>query len=266
MAVSDTLSANLSLVDIASGEVLSETESRKKSAGEGVMVTGIQFSKDGSSVFAAFSDGVVESYDGRTGESNGFRRELESGIVSIVLSEEDDAIAVNTAEHRCRIFSLPDGEEGEELPGECYSLYREGGKRNALGITGNDIFRYTEGEEIHIVPTNNLRQGMGNEKLNSNSISPDRRYLITNTGGDTVMTDAKTGVYIRSFGRGDAERPVSGRAYFTEDGEKLIFDSGTESSSLERVFREEELSALSEKTLRGRSLSDEELSKIGRSQ
>lgn len=266
MAVSDTLSANLSLVDIASGEVLSETESRKKSAGEGVMVTGIQFSKDGSSVFAAFSDGVVESYDGRTGEPNGFRRELESGIVSIVLSEEDDAIAVNTAEHRCRIFSLPDGEEGEELPGECYSLYREGGKRNALGITGNDIFRYTEGEEIHIVPTNNLRQGMGNEKLNSNSISPDRRYLITNTGGDTVMTDAKTGVYIRSFGRGDAERPVSGRAYFTEDGEKLIFDSGTESSSLERVFREEELSALSEKALRGRSLSDEELSKIGRSQ
>lgn len=262
MAVSDLAGANVQLVDIATGNILAVTPPRK-TTGEYITLSRIVFSQDDKTIFAAFSDGRVESYRTDTGEMADFSQDLGMDIQSLVLSQEDQWIAVNTVDHTSHLFDIS-GESLESIPGECYSLYEEKGERKGIGVAEDNIFLYTMGKGIQVIPTNNLRQGGESERLSTNSISPDRHYLLTNVaGGDTVLTDAATGAYIKTYSYQSASQ---GKAYFTPEGEGVLYDSQKEGAVLEKIYSLEELERLSRQTLGDRHLSDEELEKIGRSQ
>ncbi len=226
------------------------------------MTTDLAFSEDDTSIYAAFSDGSLEKYGAESGEKLQNYESLGKEIKSIVLSEGDDLLALNTIDKKSRVIQA-DGSFLEDISGEIYSVYRESRKIKAIGLYEDDIFHYTEGEELRIIPTNNLRQGSVSESLNTNSISPDKKYLLTNIAkGNTVLTDVETGVYVQEYGYTST---VFGRAYFTE-GAAIVYDAGEGFSVIQMIYTPEELEKLAEDALGGRRLSEEELEKIGKSQ
>ena len=263
IAVSDFKTVGVLFVDAQSKEVISESRAVDFDIDEFTAVSDIKFSKDNKYAYIAYSNGEfakVAIYDGsKVQDYEG----VESSINSIVLSEDDRWLAINTADKNAVIINSETGEVKDKIDGEAYALNENSGKLEVIGTLNDDIFTWTQEDGEKITSTNNLRQGLSNRSLNYNSISPDKKYILTSiSSGDTVLTDVKTGVFIKKF---SGERKSFGKAFFAGNSSSVIYTSAKGMSRLEKLYNIGELQSKAQNILSGRRLSDEELEKIGKS-
>lgn len=263
IAVSDFKTVGVLFVDAQSKEVISESRAVDFDIDEFTSVSDIKFSKDNKYAYIAYSNGELAKVAISDGSKVQDYEGVDSSINSAVLSEDDRWLAINTADKNAVIINSETGEAKHKIDGEAYALSENSGRLEVIGTLNDDIFSWTQEDGEKITSTNNLRQGLSNRSLNYNSISPDKKYMLTSiSSGDTVLTDVKTGVFIKKF---SGERKLFGKAFFAGDSSNIIYTSAKGMSRLERLYNIGELESKAQDILKGRRLSDEELEKIGKS-
>lgn len=262
-AASDIAVPAVILVDTKTKKEISYTESTGFSKEDFLMVTDILFNKDNTEVYVAFSNGKVIRYDVASGKEIFRYDENSLELKSVVLSKEEKYFALSLINKDCLVIDTATGKIVDKIKGEVYALTEKEDGFDAIGITNDDIFKYASEGRTEIITTNNLREGLLNRSLNTNSISSDKNYLLTMvTGGTTVLTDANNGIFIKEFG---ASGNYIRNAYFNQDASKIIYDAGEDSVRIEHFYSIEDLEQRKKDFLGNRMLSDQELEKIYKS-
>lgn len=264
LAVTDVSLPDVVLVDTESKKSISYTGDAGFSKEDFLFITDLVFSTDGKNLYVSFSNGALIKYEVATGKELLRYTENTTEIKSLVVSEEEDYIALSLLDKKSIVLDGKSGKRLENLEGEIYSVKKraEGGF-DAIGIIYDDIFHYTSGGEQRIITTNKLREGFVNKSFNTNSISPDGKYLLTMiSGGNAVMTDADNGIFIKQFG---VPGNYNVNAFFAADAKKIIYDSGKERVRMESLYSLEELEKKKKELLGERRISDQELEKIYKS-
>ena len=263
IAVSNFKDLGVLFVDTQTKQVISESKAVDFIIDDFTMINDIKFAQDNKSAYITYSNGEFAKVDISDGKKIQDYEGADSSIDSIILSDDDKWLAINTSDRNTFIINAESGETVNKLNGEAYALDESSGRLEVIGTLNDDIFKWTKEDGEKITSTNNLRQGLLNRALNYNSISPDKKYMLTSiSSGDTVLTDVTTGVFIKSF---SGEKKSFGRAFFAGDSSSVIYTSANGVSRLEKLYNMEELEKKAENILRGRELSDEELEKIGKS-
>lgn len=264
LAVTDVSLPDVVLVDTETKKSLAFTGDAGFPKEEFLFITDLVFSEDGKNIYVSFSNGAMIQYETATGKELLRYTDNKTEIKSLIVSEEGEYIALSLLDKKSLVLDGKSGQLLENLEGEVYSVKKrpEGGF-NAIGIIYDDIFHYSSGGEQRIITTNKLREGFVNKPFNTNSISPDGKYLLTMiSGGNAVLTDADNGIFIKQFG---VPGTYNANAFFAADAKKIIYDSGKEMVRMESLYSIEELEEKKRELLGDRRISDQEMERIYKS-
>ncbi len=226
------------------------------------LINDIIFANDEKSINIMYSSKEMISYSLENGDMIGTPYDTGIEVLSFISDKDNKYMALNFVDKSFKIIDSKTYEELLHRDGKIYSIVTEGKDFKLIGIVDDDIFYASGFEEPIRVSTNNLREGAEADILHTNSISPDLKYLLTTVADkNVVLTDAKTGVFIKQY---VSDTNVYQRVFFGPDSDTIIYQGGKNISRIEYIPSYEELIKKSKGFIAERELSDEELEKIGK--
>ena len=236
-----------------------------ESPGGLITVNDMLYTKGDGSILVLYSNGEILDFSTEDGSLLRRFPPRKVEVTSLVIDPQKELLALNQGDGQAVVMALETGEEVITLEGEIYSVdggIREEGGIRATGIVNDEVFHWQDGA-LSITTTNNLRQSVRSKSLHTNTISPDGRFLITALSGDIiVLTDARTGVFLKSF---QSRKQYYQKVFFNYNSDQIIYKGGETVTKIEGLPAKEDLLVRAQELLEGRQMSQEELEKIGKS-
>lgn len=265
VALSSPGGSSADVFDVKSKSRIYSTKSHNVPSGHLPFLKKADFSMDGKLLFTLGPDDSLFVSDSKTGN---FLFSLENkekvGATGFILSHDDSFVAINYSQGKALVFSLKTRKVVKEIEGEVLFIdSRENSIKGIYGQHGSQLFHYTnEKKPIHYINTRE-RSGKRNIFLNRESVSSDGKYLIINVvNSDTIIINLATGEKVRTL---RTEREFNDSIpVISLDGTKAAYNFNKHKFIVTNIYSVQELSKMAESKLKGRKITEEELSSIGR--